>query len=164
MGRNVLAWFADNQNYNLIFAPHARLFKHRRYHGNIDIEDFKGIKNIVIDTGSERSFDMSYTHAADIYLGDVSSQVYEFLYYRRRPCVFLNPNQLEPSLMNFWQFGPVINQINALDKALTLSVTRFEQDYKEHQDYFVNAAFAANENDIPPSQRGAEAIYRFLQS
>ncbi len=35
---------------------------------------------------------MSYTTAADIYLGDVSSQVYEFL-YEPRPCLFLNSHE-----------------------------------------------------------------------
>ena len=105
MGRKILAFFKDSHDYNLIFAPHARLFKHRRYHDNINLDDFKNTPNILIDTGSERSYDMSYTRAADIYLGDVSSQVYEFIYYRRRPCVFLNPNRLDQSQMNFWKPG-----------------------------------------------------------
>ena len=161
MGRQVLAFFADNYDYNLIFAPHARLFKHRRYHDNINIDDFKNAPNILIDTGSERSYDMSYTQAADIYLGDVSSQVYEFLYYRRRPCVFLNPNQLDQSQMNFWQLGPVIEKIEALESALLLAERQFDKKFKNKQDFFVNAAFAKGSR--PPSQLGAEAIIRFLR-
>ena len=39
--------------------------------------------------GSVRSIDMTYTDQASVYIGDVSSQVYEFL-RRPRPCIFLN--------------------------------------------------------------------------
>ncbi len=160
MGRDVLAFFANSDKYNLIFAPHARLFKHRMYHDNISIDDFKNIPNILIDTGSERSFDMTYTCAADIYLGDVSSQVYEFLYHRLRPCVFLNPNKFDQSQMNFWQLGPIIEKIESLDSALTIADCQFDEAFRDMQDFFVNAAFAIG--DQPPSQRGAEAILRFL--
>ena len=41
--------------------------------------------NLRFDPGSPASTDMTYTRAADIYLGDVSSQVYEFI-AEPRPC------------------------------------------------------------------------------
>ncbi len=160
MGRKILAFFKDSRDYNLIFAPHARLFKHRRYHDNINLDDFKNTPNIFIDIGSERSYDMSYTQAADIYLGDVSSQVYEFVYYRRRPCVFLNPGGLEPSTMNFWKMGRVIEKIDDLKTALTLAEREFDEKFKREQDVFTDAAFATDVR--PSSERGAEAIIRFL--
>ena len=160
MGQKILEFFKDSNDYNLIFAPHVRLFKHKRYHDNINIDEFKNALNILIDTGSERSCDMSYARVADIYLGDVSSQVYEFIYFRRRPCVFLNPNRLDQSQMNFWKLGPVIDKINALENALTLSAREFDEKFRTEQDFFVNAAFATDSR--PPSQRGAEAIARFL--
>ena len=161
MGREILAFFAKSDKYNLIFAPHARLFKHRMYHDNISIDDFKNLPNILIDTGSERSFVMTYTRAADIYLGDVSSQVYEFIYHRRRPCVFLNPNKFDQSKMNFWQLGSIIEKIDSLGNAMTLAESQLDEEYRSKQDIFVDAAFATG--DKPPSQRGAEAILRFLQ-
>ena len=56
---------------------------------------------------------MSYTNAADIYLGDVSSQIYEFI-QRRRPAIFLNSHagdwQNDPSY-EFWKFGPVAGSV-----------------------------------------------------
>ena len=160
MGRDILAFFRDNRDYNLVFAPHARLFRHRRYHGNVNLDEFRDAPNILIDTGSERSNDMTYTRAADIYLGDVSSQVYEFQYYRRRPCVFLNPNGLDESQMNFWKTGPVIDRTGALEQALAVARDRFEEEFRPEQDSLVDAAFAADSR--PPSQRGAEAIAGFL--
>ncbi len=161
MGRDVLEFFANNNKYNLIFAPHARLFKHRMYHNNINIKDFENISNIRIDTGSERSFDMTYTRTADLYLGDVSSQVYEFIYHQQRPCVFLNPNKLDKSQMNFWQLGPVIENIESLENALIMAEGQLDEEFRSKQDFFVNEAFASGNQ--PPSQRGAEAIGRFLQ-
>ena len=44
---------------------------------------------VIVDLDSHRLNDMTYTNAADIYLGDVSSQVYEFS-TQPRPCVFIN--------------------------------------------------------------------------
>ncbi len=161
LGRQVLSFFAKSSTYNLIFAPHARLFKHKKYHDNIDLNEFRDTPNILIDTGSERSFDMTYTRAADIYLGDVSSQVCEFIYYRRRPCVFLNPNLLDQNTMNFWRFGPVTNTINELDNTIEYATNKLEDIYKSEQDVYVDSAFSSS--DVPPSQRGAEAIARALK-
>ena len=160
MGRKVLTFFKNSSEYNLIFAPHARLFRHRSYHGNICLDEFRDAPNILSDTGSERSFDMTYTRAADIYLGDVSSQVCEFIYHRRRPCVFLNPLGLDPSTMKFWKLGPVINKIDDLQTALLLTVQEFDEKFSPEQDFYVDSAFAVDSR--PPSERGAEAIIRFL--
>jgi hypothetical protein len=130
------------------------------YHDNISISEFNNVSNILIDTGSDRSFDMTYTRAADIYLGDVSSQVYEFTYYRRRPCVFLNPNGYDQAQMNFWRFGPVLDAIDTLEEALVIAEQKFEKDFRIEQDIYVEAAFSSDKR--PPSQRGAEAIGQYL--
>lgn len=78
VGRQVLDHFAQSSQYNLIFAPHMRLYdaptaaKYRLFKRYLDLP------HMHIDLGSERCLDMSYTRQADIYLGDVSSQVVEF--------------------------------------------------------------------------------------
>ncbi len=97
-GRAVLDFFLDNPDYQLIFAPHVMLFE-RRFVVTVDkfridsagklAAKYLDSPNIQVDLGSRASTDMTYTQAADIYLGDASSQVYEFL-YRPRPCLFLN--------------------------------------------------------------------------
>lgn len=162
LGSDVLSFFAESDVYNLVFAPHARLFKHSIYHDNIDVEKFKKCPNILIDTGSEKSFDMTYTRAADIYLGDVSSQVYEFVYHRRRPCVFLNPNGLDANQMSFWRFGPVIGQIDSLQSGIIDAEQKFEKIFRPEQDHFLELAFSLDKN--PASKRGAEAIIQFLDN
>lgn len=132
MGRAVLDWFVDHPEYRLIFAPHVMLFE-RRFVVTIDrlridragsIDDrFLEAPNIHIDLGSRASSDMSYTDRADIYLGDVSSQVYEFL-LRPRPCVFLDAHRTDWShdaSYAHWRAGPVIDDPDRLGEALALA-------------------------------------------
>src|SRR3546814_1679508 len=60
------------------------------------------------------------TAAADIYLGDTSGQVVEFL-MQPRPCVFLDPLGVDwhddPSYA-MWAAGEVVTDIDVLDAAL----------------------------------------------
>lgn len=75
--------------FNLIVAPHVKLFA-RRPRALWRRWERKAVPGRVhVDLGSEASLDMRYTLGADIYAGDVSSQVYEFL-ARPGPCVFLD--------------------------------------------------------------------------
>jgi hypothetical protein len=119
-GRQVLEHFLNDDRYNLIFAPHVMLF-HRPFVLTIDklridrpgiIEQrYLDAPNIHIDLGSRASTDMTYTRAADLYLGDVSSQIYEFL-HTQRPCLFINSHGVEhrgnPNYAH-WQSGEVID-------------------------------------------------------
>lgn len=106
--RLVQAVMADGR-YNLVVAPHIRLAQHwdearRRQWEAMAVPD-----RIVVDLGSRRSIDMSYTMGADLYIGDVSSQVYEFL-IRPRPCLFINAHgaawEGNPDYA-MWRFGEV---------------------------------------------------------
>lgn len=160
MGREILTFFKNSNDWNLIFAPHERLFRHRSCHGNVSLDEFRDVPNILLDTGSERSVDMTYTRAADIYLGDVSSQVCEFMYHRRRPCVFLNPLGLEPATVDFWRLGRVIGNVGDLEDALRQADGEFKEKYRAEQDTYIDACFS--KYGLPPSERGADAIIRFL--
>ena len=74
--------------WNLIFAPHQRLVE-----GAPEVErlcaELAPRGDVHCDLRSFAMVDGSYPAAADLYLGDTSSQVLEFL-IRPRPCVFLN--------------------------------------------------------------------------
>lgn len=58
--------------------------------------------------------------AADVYIGDASSQVYEFI-RTPRPCIFLNPARIgwrsDPAYSH-WHFGQVIESADDLPSAL----------------------------------------------
>ena len=88
-GRPLIDHAARTGEFNLIVAPHVKLFARRPRFLWRRWERRAVPGRVHIDLGSEASQDMRYTFAADIYAGDVSSQVYEFL-VEPRPCVFLN--------------------------------------------------------------------------
>ncbi|UCH10478.1 MAG: glycerophosphotransferase, partial [Fidelibacterota bacterium] len=86
-GREILDFFVHTSRYNLIFAPHVEL-KGRKQRW-LALRKYRSHPHIHVDLGSPPSIDMTYPRIADIYLGDVSSQIGEFL-LKPRPCVFLN--------------------------------------------------------------------------
>lgn len=170
-GRAVLDFFVDNDDYQLIFAPHVMLFE-RRFVVTIDRlridrpgklhERYLRSPNIHIDLGSRASTDMSYTMSADIYLGDASSQVYEFL-YRPRPCLFLNSHQHawkgNPNFEH-WNAGPVIERPDQLAAGLRLAVDSHAKTYLPIQQQMCARSFDVS--DRPSSQRAAEALLQFM--
>jgi hypothetical protein len=166
-GRQVLDWFVEHDDHHLIFAPHVMLFE-RPFVLTIDklridspgrIEDrYLRAPNIHIDLGSRASTTMAYTQRADLYLGDVSSQVYEFL-LRPRPCVFLNTHdhRWEDDL-NFahWRSGPVIDDVSQLGEALTRSREDHETVWRPVQQALFDYSFDLTEE--PSSIRAARAL------
>lgn len=170
MGPQILDWFARSDMYNLIFAPHVMLFKKRitaslspfalGWNAGPRPEHYEQ-DHMIIDTGSPASLDMSYTDAADIYIGDASSQVYEFI-RRPRPCLFLNPRRLawrgNPDF-GHWRTGDVVETIDELDAALA-ETPRLTPAMRDRQEDLFRYSFDLQ--DRPSSQRAAEAILSFM--
>jgi CDP-glycerol glycerophosphotransferase (TagB/SpsB family) len=157
----MLAGFADANDLNLIVAPHVKMF--RRHDGKVrDGWRARRTANVLIDPGSDQSVDTSYAAIADIYVGDVSSQVYEFL-VRPRPCVFLNAHAIDwrddPSFVH-WQLGDVIDDPSALMAAIRAAPGRHHL-YRARQE----ALAAATLGDRSPgaARRAADAVASFLQ-
>jgi hypothetical protein len=129
IGRKVLDWFVEHDDHQLIFAPHVMLFerpfvvsidKRRLYRPGRIEERYHRAPNIHIDLGSRASTTMAYTNRADVYLGDASSQVYEFL-RRPRCCIFLNPHGFgwrQDRNFAHWKAGRVIGTAHELREAL----------------------------------------------
>ena len=111
--------------YNLIFAPHQRLAE-RAPAVRALAARLAGRGDVHADLNSFATVDGSYTAAADIYLGDTSSQVLEFL-MRPRPCVFLDAQGADwrgdPSY-DMWRAGEVVTDIGVLDDALAHAAAR----------------------------------------
>ncbi len=169
-GRKVLDWFVEHDDYHLIFAPHVMLFE-RPFVATIDrlridrpghiSQRYLRAPNIHFDLGSRASTTMAYTDRADIYLGDASSQVYEFL-RRPRPCVFLNTQRhawRDDVNFTHWRAGPVIERADQLGEALLTA-------RKDHQDIYrpVQTALFEHSFDLtqePSAQRAARALAAF---
>lgn len=170
-GAAVLEAFRRQDRYNLIFAPHVMLFE-RQWVVTLDPPSIARVvppgpdhgsePRIHIDTGSAASSDMSYTNRADIYLGDVSSQVYEFL-RTPRPCLFLNSHgvrwQDDPNYLH-WRAGPVLdspaNLLDAIDAAVA-----GQSAYAGAQQALIDATFSVS--DRPSAERAADAISAFCE-
>jgi hypothetical protein len=169
-GRAVLEHFLRDDRYNLIFAPHVMLF-HRKFVVTIDrlridragvIEQrFLDAPNIHVDLGSPASTDMSYTAAADLYLGDVSSQVYEFL-HRPRPCLFLDTHGARwqgDANYAHWQAGEVIRSPDDLGTALDRAVATHDRYRPVQRDLFARSFELTAE---PSAIRAARAVMSVL--
>ncbi|HJV42438.1 hypothetical protein [Caulobacter sp.] len=169
-GRAVLDWFVEHDEYQLIFAPHVMLFE-RPFVVTIDklridragriADKYLRAENIHIDLGSRASTTMTYTQRADLYLGDVSSQVYEFLLHPR-PCVFLNTHRFEwrgdPNFTH-WRAGPVIERAADLGAALVHAQEEHETIWRPVQEELFNQSFDLTPE--PSSARAARALARF---
>ncbi len=163
MGLQVLDFFVANRDVNCIFAPHVVLFRRSKRHHAFLPKQYYDIPNILIDTDSAALSDMTYILAADIYLGDVSSQVYEFL-LEPRPCIFLNGHgvawQGNPYYLH-WTLGQVVDDVQAgLRPAL-------EKAFMSHPHFLPKQCEAFTytfrmEPGGTAARRGADAIAIFL--
>jgi hypothetical protein len=170
-GRAVLDYFLASDRYNLIFAPHIMLFERRiaisvdrlgvKMPGRLDRRHLTA-PNIHVDLGSVALTNMTYTNCADLYLGDASSQVYEFL-RTPRPCVFLNPHHIayegDPNFAH-WQAGPVIESVSSLDAALDASIAGHASHYQPIQRRLFDYTFDLTAD--ASSARAANAISGLL--
>lgn len=162
-GMDIMAYFARQTKYNLIFAPHYRLFDANRAKGMKMLAPFTNLPHMIIDLGSDRSVDMTYTMGSDLYLGDVSSQVSEFL-VKPRPCLFLNAHrtrwQGDPNYQS-WTLGNVLEDLDNLDHALDrafLSHANFLDRQKAY--IYETFGFAAPQDT---AAKGAKSIIDFLR-
>jgi hypothetical protein len=156
----MLEQFEQDRSHNLIVAPHVKLFCRKSYLERRRWEA-RSSATILIDTGSDRSVDMTYTQAADIYVGDVSSQVYEFL-LRPRPCVFINHRKVlwqdDPSYTH-WHLGDVVTEPDELMPAIRNAPKRHAL-YRAKQLVMTRASLG--EDPEGAAQRAASEIIRYL--
>lgn len=140
--------------WNFVVAPHVKTKTGRLIRSDAP--------NVLIDRGSTRSIDMTYTQAAGLYIGDASSQVYEFI-RTPRPCIFLNLDRIDwrsDPAYSHWQLGQVIDSLEELPGALVGAADlqpRFEQAQREM------LARSIDHSKIPASHRQADVILEFAR-
>lgn len=152
MGDAIIAAMERIKEWNFVVAPHVKLKEG---------VDFRSTSpNVLIDRGSARSVDMTYTQAAAIYIGDASSQVYEFI-RTPRPCIFINAHGVDwrgDPAYEHWTFGQVIDHPDDLAAAIARAAA-LQPDFEPIQ----RAALARSIDDspVPASERQARAILKF---
>ncbi|MEO6114004.1 MAG: glycosyl transferase [Sphingomicrobium sp.] len=155
----VSSWFSDGPaliaamaaipHWNFVVAPHVRLKTGPVVRSSAP--------NVRIDRGSVRSVDMSYTQAASLYIGDASSQVYEFI-RTPRPCIFINAHGVDwrgDEAYDHWRLGQVIERAEELAPAIARAAA-LQPQYEALQ----RAALARSidTSTIAASERQAQAI------
>ena len=114
------------------------------------------------DLDSFAMVDGSYTAAADLYLGDTSSQVVEYM-MRPRPCVFLNALGADwvgdPSYA-MWGAGAVDDSLDALIPAID-AAPALHPGYRDFQTRFVETALGDVSGGAPA--RAAHAVLAALR-
>lgn len=159
-GAHVVEQLAAQRDWNVILAPHQRLVERAPEVREV-LARVAHLPHVHADLDSFAGVDGSYTAAADLYLGDTSSQLIEFL-TRPRPAVFLNAHGhawADDPGYAMWRAGDVVNDLADLIPALARAPVR-------------HAGFAAIQRDIATAalgdasgtgaRRAAEAILRVL--
>lgn len=163
-GAEIVRQIAADGRFNLIVAPHVRLCDNRKRRAAFlrAIGDAADLPNVHVDPGSDRSIDMSYTMLADLYIGDVSSQIYEFL-RRPRPCLFVNGKgrswRNDPDYAH-WYYGPVIDEVAGFCGAIDRCFATHRSYLTEQRRGFANTFDLSDARSY--SERAAAAIADYL--
>lgn len=153
-GRQIIDKLASIDNLNLVVAPHAKL---RPALSSL----LRPTPRMILDVGSERSIDMTYTNAASIYIGDASSQVYEFI-RTPRPCIFLNLDHVDweqNRYYNHWRLGQVVTNVDDLPAAVGRAASLQDSFNEIQQTAFYHSL---DLSPTPASVRQADAIIEFV--
>jgi hypothetical protein len=159
-GRAVVAALAGQRHWNVILAPHQRLIERAPEVREV-LAGVAHLPHIHTDLDSFATVDGTYTAAADLYLGDTSSQVIEFL-MTPRPVVFLDPLardwRADPSL-DMWTAGEVVTSLDEVLPAIDRAPAR-------HSEYVaIQADLAGNAlGDVTGAgaARAAQEVLRVL--
>jgi CDP-glycerol glycerophosphotransferase (TagB/SpsB family) len=106
---------------------------------------------------------MTYMNMADIYFGDSSSQIYEFL-KRPRPCVFFDTlsSRSDSDVPYFnWNFGPVVKNGENIEKTIALALTTHSKFLPIQRESFANTFEIST---ITAAERGAHIIEAFSRT
>ncbi|ODU20522.1 MAG: hypothetical protein ABS87_10820 [Sphingomonas sp. SCN 67-18] len=159
-GRRIATMLADQDRYNVILAPHQRLFE-RDDTAQALLESLGGLPHVHVDCGSFAMVDGSYTAAADIYLGDSSSQIAEYL-IRPRPCVILQSPGISwrsAEEGGYQPYGDCVTDVEALWAAIEAAPAR-HAGYRDLQARFAATALGDRSADAP--RRAAREIVAAL--
>lgn len=158
----IIKGFKAQNEYNLVVAPHIKTF-HKGFGIRERLLQRQQSPEVLVDTGSNAMLDMTYTSQAALYIGDVSSQVYEFLAIPR-PCIFLNPHKLpwrdDPYFLH-WTLGEVVDDPADIMPAVARAEER-HAFYRPVQEKLFRETFG--EPLLGASQRAADAIVSFMNN
>ena len=159
-GRAVVRMLVEDGRWNVILAPHQRLAE-RAPEVRAVLDEVAGLPHVRCDLDSFATVDGSYTAGADLYLGDTSSQVVEFL-MRPRPCVFLNPRRVAwrgRADHAQWACGEVVEALAEVPAALRRAPAQ-QPRFAAAQEAFARSSLGESGGAAPG--RAAAEVLRLL--
>lgn len=151
-GAKVVEAIAASGQWNLIFAPHQRLIETAPDVAET-IARFAGHSNVHTDLDSFAMVDGSYPQIADVYLGDTSSQVLEFI-ARPRPVVLLRPDALRWDEAHSGQYqllGKTVRELSDLLTALFCAGELHGQYREAQSDYATQTLGLTGKKGVAPA-------------
>jgi len=139
----ILDFFRKHSDYNLVFAPHP-LVKHLAKINKYTLETKNdSADNIIIDLDSSKLNDGTYNKIADVYIGDVSSMVTEWINFSPRSCIFINSHKIrwdEKESYSMWKYGTVVDSPDSLGEVIDESLKKNDHYQKQvnHQNKFIH--------------------------
>ncbi|WP_045398732.1 hypothetical protein [Vibrio hyugaensis] len=151
-GIELLDWFKNNSDFNLIFSPHPMLVK------KIDESILSQYKtdNIHIDLGGSRSMNMSYEPVVDVYIGDVSSHALEYMSMNQRTFVFHSNQDLSNESTTMHKHGRTFNSFDEFSSEL---LNKISENEAEIQKRYISTVFSPVTN---PCSLSASVIMDLL--
>ncbi|WP_375270297.1 hypothetical protein [Sphingomonas sp.] len=159
-GAQVVEQLSQQRDWNVILAPHQRLIERAPEVRDV-LARVAHLPHVHADLDSFATVDGSYTAAADIYLGDTSSQLIEFL-ARPRSAVFLDAHArawADDPAYAMWRAGEVVDELADLLPALARATAR-HADFAATQHAIATAALG--DASGAGAHRAAEAVLRVL--
>ncbi|MBF6602688.1 MAG: hypothetical protein ITG03_06935 [Sphingorhabdus sp.] len=155
----MLSKLVADGRWNIVFAPHQRLVETDEEIEEF-LSDFGEHDNLHFDLDSFATVDGSYTRMADIYLGDSSSQVVEFL-ISPRPVVLLQPPEMTDLFAQragYNILGETVESADRITDAIADAPARFA-DYEDAQREY--AASSLGETGPDAARNAAKIIAGF---
>ena len=159
-GEKIVNAILKSNKYNIILSPHPLINKWHLF-DRIKLHFPKSDK-LIKDWSSIHQVNFDYMRKADIYLGDTSSSIYEWLYFNK-PMILYDSHNVDWKnipFYKFWNWGYVVNNpedlMDRLDRSMNGS-DPFKKVRLETKNYIFG------DIDGKASYRSALKLYNYLK-
>ncbi|HEC69854.1 MAG TPA: hypothetical protein ENI31_06195 [Candidatus Omnitrophica bacterium] len=128
-GLDLLKALSDTNKYNIIFMPHPDL---ARKHPKL-INKALEFPNVVLV--NRPKINLEYMALADLYITDVSSSAFEFLYFNR-PIIYFNTKKRPKNTYPAWRFGKVAEDLESLISEMKRSLNNPQELEVQRREVF----------------------------
>jgi CDP-glycerol glycerophosphotransferase (TagB/SpsB family) len=156
----IITTILDSEKYNIILSPHPLIntwfFKDRIK------KRYPKSERLHKDWSSFHKVNFDYMKIADLYLGDISSSVYEWLYFDK-PIIFYNSHNIQwknNPYHKYWELGEVVSDVQQLMDTLEKTF-QGQNEYGEVRIKMKDYTFGRI--DGKASYRAAYKLYNFLK-